>query len=593
MAQPLPMSSFMRKILFYIGLFSLAGCSLSIEVPHQDCNDGRCDGVSEESGMCVAIRGNGPLITSHWHSLARITEEYGAPVGFAGGSSASVTGFLYDSILLNPAVQPGAELRDEKIALLLKSLVALPSKLKRGTDEINDFSQFTNDEFASLRAEADALGGSLAVIEKLKNMVLDGRAISDQSFPFRPDKVLMFVAQFNDLLDSGEIKSKLINPNFVNLMNDSAGQLLEANEEKRERLHFILNDLIRSIKEFGSFSAPNAKMFIRPGLINFKEFSRLMGFVGNFYAGGEYARAPEAHMTEWLDSCADNTKGLTWFEIEQEHPQCVADFFQLMVSEKDAQMSGNSTSSERLADDVGQFSTGIVTTSIISGQGTNEIEKAKAEYLNGQEPELTINWDDVSFGYWGSNGDDTKAQIGLATSDDPKLEKSKSLGKVTWGKALSLSPAEPGLSSVLSLENDQGQYSAGGWSDLHPVNALTEISNCEAITYLTRRGEDSTFAQGTAMALGLDDPAVFSSLELEDSSFSKALQNSDLTWCTHWDNIDRLQLEELAKDAYNAPAQVNNPEDQESFEKFMSYEKSSSNLFNVLGLEAKGCTSLD
>ena len=77
--------------------------------------------------MCAAIRGNGELISSHFASLARIIEHYGVLDGAAGGSSASITIFLTESVLMNPLIhncggQPCSDTDSIiRAALLLKS----------------------------------------------------------------------------------------------------------------------------------------------------------------------------------------------------------------------------------------------------------------------------------------------------------------------------------------------------------------------------------------------------------------------------------------------------------------------------------------
>ena len=54
--------------------------------------------------LCVGVRGNGPRLWAHFPSLARVVEAFGPIHGMAGGSSATVTGFLLESIEANPFV---------------------------------------------------------------------------------------------------------------------------------------------------------------------------------------------------------------------------------------------------------------------------------------------------------------------------------------------------------------------------------------------------------------------------------------------------------------------------------------------------------
>ena len=88
----------------------------------------KCDSNTRaEPKLCAAIRGNGQLITAHFASLARITEHYGMVDAAAGGSSASITIFMTESIRKNPNVWDCGDYkfseceRAGRAALLLKS----------------------------------------------------------------------------------------------------------------------------------------------------------------------------------------------------------------------------------------------------------------------------------------------------------------------------------------------------------------------------------------------------------------------------------------------------------------------------------------
>src|SRR5262249_55625801 len=76
----------------------------------------------------VAIRGNGQAMLSHFAALARLAEHYGPADALAGGSSTSITMFVYESMLKNEALGEcaegacSAEDRALRLALLLKSM---------------------------------------------------------------------------------------------------------------------------------------------------------------------------------------------------------------------------------------------------------------------------------------------------------------------------------------------------------------------------------------------------------------------------------------------------------------------------------------
>ena len=70
----------------------------------------------QDDRYCAAIRGNGELMPAHWGSFSKLVERYGLPSAMAGGSSASITMFLLESVSLNKL----AKSKIEK-ALLIKS----------------------------------------------------------------------------------------------------------------------------------------------------------------------------------------------------------------------------------------------------------------------------------------------------------------------------------------------------------------------------------------------------------------------------------------------------------------------------------------
>ena len=99
------------------------GCSSEADVGAVE-NEQR----STDLKLCAAIKGNGPRILSHFTSLARITEELGMLDAAAGGSSGSISMFLYESMSMNAAVNKcgdrpcSASEKAARMALLLKSV---------------------------------------------------------------------------------------------------------------------------------------------------------------------------------------------------------------------------------------------------------------------------------------------------------------------------------------------------------------------------------------------------------------------------------------------------------------------------------------
>ena len=141
---------------------------------------------------------------------------------------------------------------------------------------------------------------------------------------------------------------------------------------------------------------------------------------------------------------------------------------------------------------------------------------------------------------------------------DEKTNRFRAIDNVTWADVLRYSPAEPGLSRALVLPD--GRVSAGGWSDLHPVQSLKNMG-CDKVIYLTRQGEESRFARGVSQLLGMqpdDDTALFD-LSQTNSGFSQALDLADGVWCTNWDQQEQLNFDAFFADAYSAPFQTTDP----------------------------------
>ena len=113
--------------------FSLVATSCQPRYADLDCQGGRCD--TGEYNLCVALRGNGGLISAHFAALARITEHYGMIDAVSGGSSGSVSIFILESIYSNPLVDE-ADDRVARAALLLKSFPGYLQVLRESDEAV-------------------------------------------------------------------------------------------------------------------------------------------------------------------------------------------------------------------------------------------------------------------------------------------------------------------------------------------------------------------------------------------------------------------------------------------------------------------------
>ncbi len=89
---------------------------------------------------CLSIRGNGELIASHWGAMASVVEKLGLPRAQAGGSSASISIFLLDSIAASPLVVENPE----AAVFMIKSLEGMTLWIKN-QKEWQDFANLALD----------------------------------------------------------------------------------------------------------------------------------------------------------------------------------------------------------------------------------------------------------------------------------------------------------------------------------------------------------------------------------------------------------------------------------------------------------------
>ncbi len=486
------------------------------------CDDPFAEGF-EAANVCVGVRGNGELIFAHFASLARIVEHYGLVAGYSGGSSASITGFILESTQLNPAIESCAEApctpaeQAARVAFLLKSMQGYVQVLA-GTDE------------------AMAVQQLIPLAQRVQEQGLATLAVDD----VEAARVALL-----DILTSDEL-GDLINPEVLALLTDS------------EAPTYHVRDIIDALSGFGSFSADDPKILVRPGFIDFQAFARKIGRIANFYAG--YGPWDEAAVTALLDACAVPSRGLSWAEaaaLPAGETTCGQMYGDIVTAYRDALVADEADFPSRTDDEVGAWIPSLISTSVLTGESVAAWEAARAQYLSGTDPQLAVAFDDVRFGYWGLDIDLDAVARNERGYDDLKTAKFLALGEATWGHALSYSPAEPGLTRALELPD--GNVSAGGWSDLHPTLALHNLG-CEKVVYVSRRGEDSSFSQGVATMLGMSaDERTALYDHTTDSAYDRSIREADAVWCTDWNNQKATDLAGVFADAYGAPMVTSDP----------------------------------
>ena len=489
--------------------------------------------------MCVALRGNGNYIITHFTSLARLIESYGMVDGMAGGSSSTVTMFVYESILKNQELRTcagkacSAEETAARAALLLKSV----------------------KEYGIAVGTSDAILGPGGVVELTKAVKAEGIEGLLKVNPEEAAKKLRVIFSEAELKRLGV----LINPEIIDMLKVTDPKLLAYN----------VNEIHESIQTFGAFSVANNRLFFRPGVVDFTATAgTTFARAGDFYAG--YGPADHAKMGHFLDVCAAS-KGHMWNDAEDaEHDVAhtpidgttCAKFFGDMASTYLSALPAAKPFSSRVDERIGATLNAIAATSVLTGNAIDAYAASRKVYQSGtvaspaQIP-FVLDFNDVKFGYWGSSATLTRLLKNEKGYTDLKTSKAVSLGTSTWREVLSHSPAEPGLARLGSLPD--GRISAGGWPDLAPVLALKNIG-CEKVVYVTRRRPESPFATGIAKQLGMkDEESKLYDLGNMESSFTKSLSEASGVWCTDWNSFTDFQIDEMATDSYKAPLETRDP----------------------------------
>ncbi len=479
--------------------------------------------------LCAAVRGNGTAILTHFVSLARIVEHHGVVDGMAGGSSGSLSTFVYDSILRNPAVSScsgrkcdDAE-RAARVSLALKSIEGYGLAVASSEEGV-------------------AIGNLVGVAGKLKKEI-DERGIA----ALASTDVALAAEKLKEVLEIPEVRG-LVNPEVFAMLTDV------------EHLEYNVKEIQTSITTLGAFSVDDNRLFFRPGILDWDALALLFGRVADFYAGYE---ADESAQSAWLDACAGASVGKPWEEaaaVPFPGGGTCGEAFGKLASAYRAKVRASSAEPRRLSERVGAPGPlrKLVTTSVLEGRAVPAYEQARAAYLSGDHAgnvPFDVSFDDIKFGYWGADADLAALAANAERATDLKTRKATSLGNATWKEILKASPAEPGLSRFVELPD--GRISAGGWSDLAPTLVLEDIG-CEWVVYVTREGDESSFATKIAKHLGMSEQDWRKLYDLGDaaSSYNLSLEKADAVWCTNWNAFSDLQQREKALDAWGAPLET-------------------------------------
>ncbi len=506
------------KFASILSLFALAGCVGSNKGEPQQRTV-----AQSQPNYCIALRGNGELQPAHWGALAQTIEKFGIPSAMSGGSSATISMFLVESMAFNPAVEAQSEsVQKTSYAFMLKSLVGFFSELRQ----------------TPLYSDVEKLVGTAKDFSK-------STALEDLQKAVAAGQFQTAMKIYNDA-----VSSAVVDPETTDALKRAVL------ERDLPRATFLISELRETARVFGKFNAEtDDNLFFRPGIVNFEKAAELFGRISGFYSA-EGSRPLAEAWSELLKTCSADSEGKLWQEIVTKNPECSTQF-QAMFKSYFMSNASNFKAEDRI---IGRRFEVYPSTSVLVDSAVTDFKRAKANYRSSMDAHFGKNFkisnpEDVRFGYWGKTDRLRAIQSKLDPSDE-KARRFFPLGPATWKQVLALSPAEPGLSPIKEFRNQAGKVyaSAGGWSDLHPVDLL-KAAGCSDVVYITRKGVESSFAQGIARRLmGEDTRYKLYDSENVSSSFNRSIRNATSVLCTNWNAYNvKTQAAALIENSYRSP----------------------------------------
>lgn len=541
----------MMKFLAILLIFT--SCSWKSETPSREIASLQ-NTFENERDYCLSIRGNGQRMASLWGAITKSVESYGAPAGMSGGSSATYSMFLTESILMNPhyTARSSQELKEQQ-SLMLKSLMGqvdflLSTPLFKKAFELADDPK-TMEEVNKLMAQLNNKDAS--TIEKvLGQLNLAFRFITSSRvrkiayiFGHADTKMLMNQEFFVDFLSAKKETEKL----EILLKNQSISddEKIAASKKHEELLAYRKEEFNKALKYFGNYNIKeNANIFLRPGPLNFLGFANIFNRLANFYSGRGFNDEIQQKFENFLDQCSAGSIGKDWNEIAPEGSRCQKDFYRLAklhAKEQHDHELGYKTEynsvagsrirrseeipfsfNQRINDEIGKKLMIIPTTGLVIGESARKIKAQLYAYTQQTNPDFgkNIHADekDLRIGYWGnkdklefiSNNLKNPFQDALGRgfdfSNDYKSSLFYPLYKATWKEVFQTSPIEPSLSSIQEVPRTQDVLSIGGWMD-HLSAPVLKAAGCPRVVTITKGDGLGKFATGMLKRiLNLDQP---------------------------------------------------------------------------------------
>jgi hypothetical protein len=516
----------------YVLLALLAACAL----PGEDSDGGGGAAADRKRPkVCVALRGNGQAILAHMGGLAQVQERIGHKIdGLAGGSSSTITMFLYESMLRSPVLKtcngkPCTEKEQAvRLSLLLKSVEGYIESVGTLDGLINDpalegFSKTFHEHIGDVR---EFLTNPVNTTTQLAKVWFEFLSKFDRN---GVDRVRRVISK-----DWEHLFAVIPPPPLPNVFNAEARRAFEEKFAANVELwKFRAKEAYQAAASLGKFSVPNNRLFFRTGLIDWNEAPKVFARAADFYAGSD--KAIDDKMVAFADMCAVPMRGMPWREskklvAKQTEPvaqrdvqnNCASQFSDI-VQLYFAHIDANSFEQKRLTQHISEPSEGettalIAITSLVTGDSALSYDKALEDYRAGKVPApdldetdaakkakgqipWTPKFADIKYGYWG------RADIIEPLSErnlhkrrfrNAKMDKSVILGQASYDEILFRSPGEPGLQNLPKFRQARGDMealalrgrvnSSGGWPNLAPVEVMRETvctGEKDEVVYLT------------------------------------------------------------------------------------------------------------
>ncbi len=541
-------------------LLVLLGMAVSCKTVNPRGQQSEVLGEAGEPKVCAGVRGNGNLIMAHYGALSHYHEDYPPLDGIAGGSSGSITTFIYESMRMNPLLSQCGdrsctpEETRLRLSFLLKSMLGYAEAFKNGDD-------------------VQAVMNLSGVLTKLKEIFA------------RKDFGALLKANPGQI--AGDIVKVLSSPDLNGLINPA---LIDPFRNLKN-LEFHILELKENVNKFGSWEAADPRIFLFPGFFNWENFAKSVGRIGDFYAGYQ-SYYPKKEMDALLTACSLPMRGQIWEKdvILPNGLNCQKSALKLMEDYRRNSLSRQG-GAHRIDDPIGKGMLAIASTSVLTGPSVEVYKKAKRDYEWGNSFDFALKFEDIRAGYFGQDAILSQVAANPRGYTDLRTRKFLSLGAQPWRVVLSTSPAEPSLSEIRplpGLRDRKEVFSVGGWVDLSPSLVLHN-AGCDKVVYFTRHVPLSAgpgFAGSIIKMLGasekdLDDLVSPDPNREPPSSFSLANQEADAVWCTDWDTTSATDMNEHFRAGY-IKAHEDGPGDRVQFLTSSAYFLRGSSVANLL-----------